>query len=119
MGAAARGGEQPTLEHAWSSMLAIVTMRAGRRPCWARRAIISGLLIGTVAPDFFQREMRRKRGDEKVETKDETKKMRRTVYKAGCFWGFQLLVWWVRWQPVAFLEAGSQNLGEYPSTFFF
>ena len=44
MGAAARGGEQPTLEHAWSSMLAIVTMRAGR-PCWARRATMSGLLI--------------------------------------------------------------------------
>ena len=37
---------------AWSSMLAIVTMRAGRRPCWARCATISGLLIGTVAPDF-------------------------------------------------------------------
>ena len=33
----ARGGEQPTLEHAWSSMLAIATRISGRRPCWARR----------------------------------------------------------------------------------
>ena len=34
--------------------------------------------------------------------------------ESGLFLGFSSLVWRVgRWQPVAFLEAGSQNLGEY------
>ena len=97
MGAAARGGEQPTLEHAWSSMLAIVTMRAGG-PCWARRATISGLLI------FWNGGFRFffKRSDN-------------CLKESGLFLGFSSLVWRVgRWQPVAFLEAGSQNLGEYP-----
>ena len=57
MGAAARGGEeQPTLEHAWSSMLAIVTMRAGR-PWWreARNHIWSPHFLERWLPIFPQR----------------------------------------------------------------